>query len=107
MRVAVYFAGELQDHIGERRTIATLASGFLHRPAKFLIDHPLHAFESRSGGELLLDEVVGTFEGDDARGEVAHTFEARMDGRFADAEVTRGIGLRVAGFEVGAQDVVG
>jgi hypothetical protein len=30
-----------------------------------------------------------------------------MDGGFADVEMARGIGLRVAGFEVGAEDVVG
>ena len=38
---------------------------------------------------------------------MAHALEALVDGWFADAEVSGGIGLRVAGVEVGVQVVVG
>ena len=97
------FAGELQDHIREGSAIATVASRLLHRPAEFLVDHLLHAFQARSRREFLLDDVVGAFQGDDARGQAAHAFEPLMDGGFADAEVAGGVGLRVAGVEIGAQ----
>ena len=101
------FAGELQDHICEGGAIAAFSSGLLHRPAEFLIDHLLHAFQPRGGRELLLDDVIGAFKGDDTGGEVAHSLEALMNRGFADAEVAGGVGLRVAGLEVGAEPVVG
>ena len=40
-----HFPGELQDHICERRAIATVAARLLHGPREFLIDHALHPFQ--------------------------------------------------------------
>ena len=95
--------GELQDDVRECAAITAVSSRLLDGPAEFLIDHPLHPFQPRRGRELLLDDVVRAFEGDHAGGQLAHPLEALVDGGFADAEVTGGVGLRVAGIEIGAQ----
>jgi hypothetical protein len=67
----------------------------------------LNAFKSRGGAQSFLDHVAGHLEGDDARGQLTQAFEALMNRGFAHAEVASGLGLRVAGVEVGAEVGVG
>jgi hypothetical protein len=102
-----HFAGQLEDHVDEGGPIRPLLAGLRDCLGELLVDNLLNAFKSRGGAQSFLDHFPGLLEGDDTRGELAQAFQALMNRGFADAEVPSGVGLGVAGVEVGAEVGVG
>src|SRR4029453_7527816 len=95
------FAGQLEDHVDEGGTIRPLLTRLRDGPGELLVDNLLNTFKSGGGAQSFLAALAGLLEGGGARGELPQAFEPLMDGGFADAEVASGLGLRVAGVEVG------
>ena len=87
------FTCQLENHVGEPRPISAFLTCLCHRPRQFVVDDPLHAFETSRGRELLLDDLTGMRESDDLGGQLPLAFETLVNGGFADAEVTGSFGL--------------
>jgi hypothetical protein len=76
------FAGQLEDHVDQCRTIRPLLAGLRDGPGELLVDNLLNAFKSCGGAQFFLDHFAGLLKGDDARGQVAQALKALMDRGF-------------------------
>jgi len=94
-----HLGGEFHNDVGERRTVSARLLGLLLGPCQLVEDDPLHMLQTLRRGQLLIDDLRGTFEGDHLRRCDARLLGTLGNRRLGDAELFRGVGLTVTGVE--------
>ena len=77
--------------------------GVLFGQGELLQHDALDVLQALGRAQLLIHHLAPSFERDHFRGVHQELLDALRDGRLADAEVGRRVGLRAAGFDVLAQ----
>jgi hypothetical protein len=90
-----HLGGEFHNDVGERRTVSARLLGLLLGPCQLVEDDPLHMLQTLRRGQLLIDDLRGTFQGDHLGGGDARLLGALGNRRLADAEMLGRVGLGV------------